>query len=95
MPQTNSTPRVQKTRAKQKERRQHIKDLVANDVVITVEPTPWNTIKITYDMAPETHAALEAWCAERRHSLDDFLQDVNTEALAKTVYDAKRRKNGK
>ena len=92
MPKTTSTERVRKTRAKQKERRDYLQRLVAEDVVITVEETAWGTIKITYDMAPETNAALEVWCADRGYSLDDFLQDVNTEALAKTAYDARRRK---
>ena len=95
MPKLTSHERVKKTRAKQKERRQHIKDLVANDVKIIVEATPWNTVRITYDMAVETHNALEVWCAERGYSLDDFLQDVNAEALAKTAYDAKMRRRKK
>ena len=95
MPKTNSTPRVQKTRAKQKERRQRIKELVANDVVITVEPTPWDTLRVTFDLAKTVNDELEIWCAERGHSIDAFLEDVSREALAKTAYDAKRRRNAK
>ena len=94
MPLTN----VQKQRrftVKSKERRDYLKDLVANDVEIIVEETTWGTIRITYDMAVETNAALEAWCKERGYTLDDMLQDLNKECMTKAARDAKRQRRAK
>ena len=87
--QTGNAARVARFRARQRERRDFVRDMVEKDVQVIVEQTVWGTLRITWEMSPETDAALKAWCQERGYSLDDMLQDLNKEALAKASRDAK------
>ena len=63
---------------------------VINDVQVVVERTPWNTLKITWDMSPETQEILEIYSATKGHALDDLLQDLNAEVMAKWAAKAKQ-----
>ena len=64
---------------------------VLADVQVFVERTPWQTLKITYDMAPETYEVLELYCATKGHGLDDLLEDLNAEVMAKWAAKAKQQ----
>ena len=84
MPKT-STERVRRFQARQRERLAYVREVVETDVQVVVEQTQWGTLRITWDMSQETHAALECFCAVKGFALDDLLQDLNRESLAKSV----------
>ena len=87
-----STERVKRFQARQRERREFVREVVDKDVQVFVEQTQWGTLRITWDMSQETHAALERFCADKGFTLDDLLSDVNVESLAKASRDAKAGK---
>ena len=77
---------------RKRERMTQVQDLSAemlrhelfSGIQISVEPTKWGTLEVTYDMGKDTHdthAVLEAYCTQKGLQLDDILSDAIQESL--------------
>ena len=97
MPVTPAKERMRKSRMKQKARKvftQEAADKIRReglDVNVSVKFTDYGTVKIDWDMSVDTNALLEAYCESQGYALDDLLQDLQVEMLAKVVKDAKAK----
>ena len=101
MPLTN----VEKQRAFQERKRQRRAGLKALtkaaarkikreglDVNVTVKVTDYGTVKINWDISPESYLVLERYCELKGHTVDDLLQDLQVETLARAVKEAKAKR---
>ena len=93
MPRTKEQNRanVAAFRARQRERRENVKDLSAfmlrteifGDIRIDVEPTAYGTLKVNYDLQEHAGAILQDYCGQKGLSLYEILGEAIEESIAR------------
>ena len=93
MPRTKEQNRqiVAKFRARQREKRELARELsefmlrteLFGDIRVDVEPTPYGTLKVNYEVPEHAGVMLRDYCDERGLSLDDILDEAIEESIAR------------